>query len=436
MTREGLTQQLRSLWVRPELERGALSAFRFERVTDLTLPVGYALLEGGFVGVIADKVFAVHPFWIAFVTAAPMFGNLSSALWARLAQRHRKVPLMVLLQALLVVLVASVGFSPATGWGGAWLIIAMVTGRLVIGGIQTVRSIVWTQNYPGEVRAQITWRLTFRAQLIMTIMAAAGGFWLDRYEHQYAFLYLLGALIASAGAFSFSRVRMNGEAPGEPPVGSGVMDDRGRRLGFLRLLREDPAFARYQAWHFLLGASNMTMEPIVVYAVSRELGADYSTSIAVTTVLPIGLSMLTMPLFAAWIDRVHIAEFRSRHSWLWVISQAATGLGILTGYLPLIVVGRAVLGLARGGGALAWNLGHNDFAHPERAGLYMGVHATLTGMRGAFAPFLGTGLYLAAGGLEGWGGGFVLFAALLSTIATLGFVRLSRNIAASSGRSE
>ena len=431
MNASGLGQELRSRLARPPLRPEALSAFRRERLTDLTLPIGYALLEGGFVGVIADKVFEVDPIWIAFVTAAPMFGNLSSALWARLAQRRRKVPLLVGLQGMLIALVASIGLSPASGWGGAWLIAAMVAGRLVIGGIQTVRSIVWTQNYPGGVRARVTWRLAFRAQLVMTVMAALGGVWLDRYEHEYALLYLLGAAVASVGAASYSRVRMAGEEPGQPPVGSGVTDARGRRLGFLRLLREDRAFRQYQAWHFLLGSSNMTMEPIAVYAVSHERGADYATSIAVVTVLPVGLAMLTMPLFAAWLDRLHIAEFRSRHSWLWAISQATTGVGILTGSLGTIALGRAILGLARGGGALAWNLGHNDFAHPDRAGLYMGVHATLTGVRGAFAPFLGIALYVGWGGLEGYGGGFVLVAALLSTIATLGFGRLSRNISRS-----
>jgi hypothetical protein len=52
------------------------------------------------------------------------------------------------------------------------------------------------------------------------------------------------------------------------------------------------------------------------------------------------------------------------------------------------------MGAARSGGGLAWNIGHNDFAPSERAGAYMGVHVTLTGIRGAFAPFLGMALYL------------------------------------------
>jgi hypothetical protein len=42
---------------------------------------------------------------------------------------------------------------------------------------------------------------------------------------------------------------------------------------------------------------------------------------------------------------------------------------------------------------LAWNLGHHDFARRELASVYMGIHATLTGVRGALGPFIGVVLY-------------------------------------------
>ncbi len=157
---------------------------------------------------------------------------------------------------------------------------------------------------------------------------------------------------------------------------------------------------------------------------------------ALTLVLPLGLSVLTMPLFAAWLDRVHIARFRARHSWLWAVSQAATFAGALASSLAVLALARAVLGLARSGGQLAWQIGHNDFARPERAGLYMGVHATLTGVRGVFAPFLGMALYVGWGevrlagvgtvipAFSGLGAGVMLLAAALSVIATLGFASL------------
>ena len=178
----------------------------------------------------------------------------------------------------------------------------------------------------------------------------------------------------------------------------------------------------------------------MVYVVSRELAACFTTCIALTVVVPMGLGMLLLPLWATYIDRVHIADFRSRHSWLFVASQAFTGIGNLLGSLPLIGVGRAILGAARGGGSLAWQLGHNDFARPERAGMYMGLHATLTGVRGAFAPFLGMAVYLGSAGIdlpgtarrtpafEGLGGWTMIFASCASAVAALGFGALHRKV--------
>jgi hypothetical protein len=205
------------------------------------------------------------------------------------------------------------------------------------------------------------------------------------------------------------------------------------------VLREDPLFARYLGWQFLLGVSNMMIEPAVVYAVSRELGAGYGMSIAIVAVAPNLLSMATLPLWAGWVDRMHAAEFRAKHSWLWVFSQFVMGIGTLAGSVLWIGFARVVFGVARGGGNLAWSLGHNDFAHPERAGLYMGVHATLTGLRGAFAPFLGMLLYLGAEprslpfglelpGIPALGGWMMILAAGLAACATLGFASLQREI--------
>ena len=42
---------------------------------------------------------------------------------------------------------------------------------------------------------------------------------------------------------------------------------------------------------------------------------------------------------------------------------------------------------------MAWQLGHNDFARQDQLAAYMGLHVTLTGLRGSIAPFLGIILY-------------------------------------------
>ena len=93
---------------RPPIGRVALAGFRRERVHDALFPIASAMMEGGFVGVIADKVYHVHPSVLALIAAAPMFGNLSSGVWARLALGRRKVPLIVGIEALIALLVGAV----------------------------------------------------------------------------------------------------------------------------------------------------------------------------------------------------------------------------------------------------------------------------------------------------------------------------------------
>ncbi|MGC4111346.1 MAG: hypothetical protein QM747_13170 [Nocardioides sp.] len=61
--------------------------------------------------------------------------------------------------------------------------------------------------------------------------------------------------------------------------------------------------------------------------------------------------------------------------------------------MPLLWIGALLLGLAYAGANLGWNLGHNDFASVGRAQHYMGVHVTLTGVRGAIGPPAGILIY-------------------------------------------
>jgi hypothetical protein len=157
------------------------------------------------------------------------------------------------------------------------------------------------------------------------------------------------------------------------------------------------------------------------------------------------LSLVTMPLWAAYIDRVHIARFRVAQSGFWLAYQAVLWLGAGLGSLPLLALARAILGLARGGGSLAWQLGHNDFSSPGDLAAYMGAHVTLTGVRGAFAPLAGILLFAGWDGFElpgaalhvpGWGGfGSHTYGVcwLLTLASAVGFLRLQRDVVASVG---
>jgi hypothetical protein len=434
---------LRSWLERPRIPPFALASYRRELLAEASLPACYAVLEGGFVAVLADKVFALGPFGIALISASQLFGNLASVAWARLGERHRKVPLIAALQLAVSVIAGAIAVLPATSAGGRLFVAALIAGHVMRGGITTLRSVVWTQNYESGLRARVTARLTFLGQGVLAASAWLAGFWLDRSGFSFAEPYALGAGLGALGSLAFSRLTMRGEEVRDAtPLGARTHAPGARRGSAFRLLREDPHYASYLLWQSLLGAANMMIEPAVVVLVSRELAASTATSVALVTVLPVGLGVLLLPLWAAYVDRVHVAEFRAKHSWLWAISQALTGIGALTGSLAWVAAGRIVLGVARGGGTLAWSIGHNDFAKPALAGLYMGLHATLTGLRGAIAPFVGIALYVGVGelrvpgterslpALPAIGGWMMILAALLSAFATRGFARLHRRILA------
>ena len=95
--------------------------------------------------------------------------------------------------------------------------------------------------------------------------------------------------------------------------------------------------------------------------------------------------------------------------------------------MTLMWAGAVIRGVGFGGGVLAWNLGHQDYAPVEQSGQYMGLHVTLTGIRGLFAPALGIFLYTSLLA-KGYPAGTIVFVtgAVCSAIGGIGFILLAR----------
>jgi hypothetical protein len=136
-----------------------------------------------------------------------------------------------------------------------------------------------------------------------------------------------------------------------------------------------------------------------------------------------------MPWWARLFDGSHIVVYRSKQGWALVLATAVTCVAAFTGWLPMLWVGAILLGAAYSGANLGWNLGHNDFASIGRAQQYMGVHVTLTGVRGALAPPIGIiayewleALYRGAGRLS------LLLPLALTTAGAMGFNSMRKAI--------
>jgi len=408
-------------------------SFQREQWTELSMPVATGLLEGGFVAVLATKAFDAQPWMIAVISAAPMFGNLSRFFWNRLAIGRAKVPLVTVLQLVVLLCVAAIALSPRSVLGSWILVGAVVLSRLLIAGIITFRSIAWSLNYDRGLRARITGRLQATTSLMIVLTTGLGSLLLDAHPESFRWLYAIGLLAGGMGVWAYSGVSLQGEKRHQ------VMERRSGRdsLGsnnFLAILRADPHYARYQLFQFISGLAAMMLEPPLVYLISKQIGANYATSIGIVLIIPFLLNFTTIHLWARYFDRVHVTEFRARQNALWVIGTLVMFWGAFQLSLVWLALGRFLTSLVNAGGTLAWQLGHNDFAPKERLSAYMGIHVTLTGVRGAVAPFAGMALYLgwdAKGhvpGSTGLGVWLFVLSALLGVVAWRGFARLLQDM--------
>ncbi|MGH6960634.1 MAG: hypothetical protein ACREE7_09140, partial [Dongiaceae bacterium] len=134
--------------------------------------------------------------------------------------------------------------------------------------------------------------------------------------------------------------------------------------------------------------------------------------------------------WARLFDRVGVLRFRAIHSAVWFASivlitvsmfllEAGHAL-IIAPAIALLIAGRIINGVGRGGGSIAWNLGHLHFAREHDAELYMGIHVALTGLRGIIMPFVGTAAY------QFLGAGAFAIAVAFSAVSVVLYRRLAR----------
>ena len=416
----------------PSLKPEQKQSLKHEQVTDLTYSVALAMLEGTFIGVIADKIYSVPALVLAILISAAFFGSLSSYFWARLASARPKVPVVVILQFLVVGCLLIVAVAPQNAIGSTMLVVGVICARIFTAGVITIRSVVWSLNYPRDVRARTTGRLQILTSLIMVLTTAAAAPILDTNPMSFRWMYVLSMLIALFGVRSFARIKVSGERRHRASERRSTQVARSlkTRFRFFQILRQDKRFARYQVYQFLNGIANMSIEAPLIYLVSRELQASYTVSLMIGMILPFFFSTLTVPFWARYLDRVHITHFRTRISGVWVLAQLLIWLGAVFQSFVLLGLARSIQGVARSGGSLGWQLGHNDFAPRDKLSDYMSVHVTLTGIRGALAALLGIGLYVGWSDI-GWLPEFpgikahlFLVCMAVGVISWIGFIRM------------
>ena len=397
------------------------------------MAVTLGALEGGLLGVIVKTGFdqvaapALVNLAVAMVAGAPAFANAASLTFANLAHGRHKTRWVSALMAACSGCAILIALSPVSAAGLVWLVFWMISARLCWAGVITLRAAIWRANFPRHVRATITGRIAVTYSLLIALTAAATGIAMEFHAQAWRATLPTSAFLGLAAAWRYRRftVRGHGRLLREE---SGARGNAKIRLSdAIDVLKTDRWYRRYMATMFVFGSGNLMVIALLVVILTEQLGVSRLVQVLVTTTVPLLALAAFTPVWARFLDQVHILDYRARHSWMFVATMALFVPGAIFGQLWLFGLGALVLGAAFAGGRLGWNLGHNDFASDGRSTLYMSIHVTLTGIRGLIAPLIGVGLYQWLESMQPGRGRFVLLFPFMLTLAgAITFVALAR----------
>ncbi len=386
------------------------------------------LVEGQFASVVVSKTFHGSELLIAIATATPIAAHVFSLLWGMLCIGRPKVRLAILFASGATLCAGTLGAVTVSPAGAIWFISQVGAAQVLLAGVVTVRSAFWKSNYPRRVRGQIAARLQgvrFVVSVVTVLVASAV---CDRDPAAYRYVFPVAALFGALGIMILPRLHIRGERNelrhhdrprmnDDPrpcivePFSVTALLSPGHVFGQMyRVLRDDRRFAQYCAAQLLSGVANLMTISIIVTVVTRELQTGDAWAFWVSTVLIVALPRLvmlgTLRRWGRLFDRLGVIRFRVVNVVCWTatlaLGLAATmvtvdGANLEPTYMLLAVALFAmraiVYGLSIGGAALAWNLGHLHFAPPQQAEVYMGIHVSLTGVRGLVAPLAGMWLW-------------------------------------------
>lgn len=397
------------------------------------LPMMMGAIEGGVVGVLTKRLFTgevdetMLDWAVAALAAAQGFANISSFIWAGVSHGKNKIRFLTMLKIAVVVMIAAVAFVPRTPIGLLLLLVCVVGTRICWAGVVTLRSTVWQANYPRANRADVAGRIATVQAIILASVGLGIGEMMDQNEEAFRWIYPVAASFGIIGAWIYSKMQVTGHTK--------ILADERLQPELatmypwktIALLNEDRAFSKYMTCQFIFGLGNLMLTAPLVVVLANQFSFDYLGEILIVSTIPIILMPMSIPLWSKLLNRMHVIQFRAVHSWVFVISSICFGFSIFFGNTLGLWIAAAIRGVGFGGGVLAWNLGHQDFAPVEQSSRYMGLHVTLTGIRGLLAPALGMGLYTMLHGMGETTGGSVFFiGGAISSVGGIGFLLLSR----------
>jgi hypothetical protein len=384
---------------------------QYERRAWTLIYCALGLVEGGTAAVMVRALFGaqapklVVDLVLAVVSSAPAWANLASLAYARRAQGRPKIAFLQPLLVAMCVTIAALALVPRSATGLLLFFVLYSGARLLWAGVETVRAVLWSVNYPSRMRARITGRITINTSIVLAVVSLGIGWLLGHEGPWWRLAIVAGAACGIAGAVAFRQFRVRREEQ--------LLDAERERMGqgatfglagMRHLLAQDAAFRDYQFAMSMFGAGMLSLTPLLVVCQNDVLGLPAFWQVLVTTAIPVLVVPFAIRPWAAYLDSHRVLAFRAVHGRFSVGAMVLLITAVFVKMPVLLIPGALLMGVSSAAGSLGWTLGHNDFAPRGEETRYMALHVTMTGIRGLLTPPLAIGLYYALDALQaGWG---------------------------------
>ncbi len=313
---------------------------------------------------------------ILIALALPL-GNLLAIFWSRYLAKRERIKAVSWIDAFGFLILLPVLFIKTPLIFTGLILISIVLRAPVIVAL----SGVMRENYPPETRAATMGKVHSLSIASIAGSAILFGAILEWNKDAYIYLYPVSAILGAIAVFYLCRI------PEDDPVKRKFIREPSL-LDIFHVLKRDPDFLRYEASFFVFGFAALSYMALLPLYLASDLNASYregSIALVINFVLPIVIT----PFWGRIIDKVNILLMRGLQNLVWALCPIII---YLTDSIGGVIAGQALIGVIQGGSVLVWTLGVNIFARKEEVPTYMGIHQTLTGIRGLIAPYLALSL--------------------------------------------
>ncbi|MFH0793730.1 MAG: MFS transporter [bacterium] len=387
-------------------------------------------------GYVALKSLDCTRWQLATIKAAPQAALLFAIFWSTMVRDRPKMPWVfwpsLLSRGLLVLLIwwhSAAGFT-----------IIITLCYFFYSMILPAQTGILRSNYPTAKRGEIVATVRVGLFALASVAAYFAGVWLDADFNSFVWIFAGSGALGVVAAIIYRGIDVRGEEHlAQNSEANGKTDNEEGAAGPLdllsyhgllqrffgnfytsvadltRVLRHDVRFRSYMIAYMLFGFGNLMVAPLYDIFLKEELNVSYLQSTFIFSVLPQVMVIVSTTFWGRLLDRQNLFLSRTLFTLMWAVEPVSYALA---NHVEWIYAAKIIVGVGMGGSTLIWLLGAMNFASKEEVPLYMGIHTTLTGVRGLLAPFVGVQLipWLGLRGVFWLGAAMMLTSALLTGV--------------------